>query len=165
MNYNRDLCRSLLLTVLLADTVPVIADDDPCPPTHTADNSDTAQTNNGDMGYLILPEQLKGRAYYRLDPDSTCKAHAPDRTVIKSWANKISFEDGRLLLWGKTCNDSPQTVPLSKAASEITISRDLTRIRYQGECLYYYEMPPKLCEFGSWCPAEDEAQGDNHGKQ
>jgi|GEM_PF-6016791 len=56
MNYSSHFCRSLLLTVLLVSTVPVFANDAPCPPTHAAGNNDAPQTKNGNMGYLILPE-------------------------------------------------------------------------------------------------------------
>lgn len=109
-----------------------------------------------ELGYVILPESLEGRDYYRLDDQARCKAHNAEHTLIKSWANKISFHAGRLLVWGSICNDSPRALPLSAAVADLRVSRDLRQLVYKGETLTHADAPPKLCEAGSWCPLQEE---------
>ncbi len=109
--------------------------------------------------YVVLSEQLEGRAYYRLDDKAACKANDPNHTLIKSWANKVSFHEGRLLEWGMICNDSPKVTPLRDAAVALMVTRDLKKISYHGETLMYGENPPKLCDAGVWCPLKSENQG------
>lgn len=111
------------------------------------------------LAYVVLPEQLEGRAYYRLDDKAACKADNPSHTLIKSWANKVSFHEGRLLEWGMICNDSPKVTPLRDAAVELMVTRDLKKISYYGETLLYWENPPKLCDEGIWCPLKPENPG------
>lgn len=127
---------------LSQDKIPAIAE----PPTQT-------------LAYMVLPEQLEGRAYYRLDDKAACKANNPNHTLIKSWANKLSFHEGRVLEWGMICNDSPKVTPLRDAAVELMVTRDLKKISYRGETLMYGENPPKLCDAGVWCPLKSENQG------
>lgn len=111
------------------------------------------------LAYVVLPEQLEGRTYYRLDDKAACKADNPSHTLIKSWANKVSFHEGRLLEWGMICNDSPKVTPLRDAVVELMVTRDLKKISHHGETLMYWENPPKLCDEGVWCPLKPENQG------
>jgi len=97
---------------------------------------------------------LNGRSYVRMEKDATCKANNPEHTVIKTWANKISFENGQILIWGKVCNDSPESISISQAGKNLFISADLRRIVYKNEVLRYSKDTPKLCEEGQWCPVE-----------
>jgi hypothetical protein len=112
---------------------------------HTADN----ENRPTGMGTL-----LNGRSYVRMEKDATCKANNPEHTVIKTWANKISFENGQILIWGKVCNDSPESISISQAGKNLFISADLRRIVYKNEVLRYSKDTPKLCEEGQWCPVE-----------
>ena len=112
---------------------------------HTADN----ENRPTGMGTL-----LNGRSYVRMEKDATCKANNPEHTVIKTWANKISFENGQILIWGKVCNDSPESISISHAGKNLFISADLRRIVYKNEVLRYSKDTPKLCEEGQWCPVE-----------
>ena len=97
---------------------------------------------------------LNGRIYVRMEKDATCKANDPERTVLKTWANKVSFENGQVLIWGKVCNDSPESLPLSQAGKSLLISADLKRIVYKNEVLRYSKDTPKLCDEGQWCKVE-----------
>jgi hypothetical protein len=97
---------------------------------------------------------LNGRSYVRMEKDATCKANNPEHTVIKTWANKISFENGQILIWGKVCNDSPESIFISQAGKNLFISADLRRIVYKNEVLRYFKDAPKLCDDGQWCPVE-----------
>ncbi len=108
------------------------------------------------LAYVLLPAQLDGRAYYRLDATATCKTNTAEHTVIKSWANKVSFHGERVLVWGPICNDTPTAIALREAAAEIMVTRDLNTLRYKGECLTYAEKPPTLCAQGLWCPVPAE---------
>jgi len=97
---------------------------------------------------------LNGRSYVIMGKDITCRANDLARTEIKSWANKISFEEGRVLVWGKVCNDSPENIAISKVGKSLLISADLNIIIYKNEVLRYSESGPKLCDVGLWCPVE-----------
>ena len=97
---------------------------------------------------------LNGRIYVRMEKDATCKANDPERTVLKTWANKVSFENGQVLIWGKVCNDSFESLPLSQACKSLLISADLKRIVYKNEVLRYSQDTPKLCDEGQWCKVE-----------
>ena len=97
---------------------------------------------------------LNGRIYVRMEKDATCKANDPERTVLKTWANKVSFENGQVLIWGKVCNDSPESLSLSQAGKSLLISADLKRIVYKNEVLRYSQDTPKLCDEGQWCKVE-----------
>jgi hypothetical protein len=114
--------------------------------THSAEN-DSKPTG--------MAKLLNGRTYIRLDNDATCKSNDPEHTVIKTWANKISFENGRVLIWGKVCNDSPESLPVAKLGKNLLISSDLKRIVYNKEVLLYFKDAPKLCDAGQWCPVEN----------
>lgn len=130
----------------------------PVPAKPLMDRPGASDSSAAELAYLVLPDQLDERAYYRLDSQSTCKANTSERTVIRSWANKVSFHAGRLLEWGMVCNDSPKAKPLREAAPELMVTRDLKTIRYKGETLVYSEQPPKLCDGGIWCPVKPEKQ-------
>lgn len=95
---------------------------------------------------------LNGRNYVRLQMDATCKANDPEHTLLKTWANRVSFSDGKILVWGTVCNDSPNVIPLTKAGNSLLISADLKRIVYKNEVLRYTKDMPDLCEAGQWCP-------------
>jgi hypothetical protein len=101
-----------------------------------------------------LSKVLQGRSYVRLQKDATCKANDAERTVLKTWGNRVSFSDGNMLVWGTVCNDSAEQLPLSAAGSSLLISADLKRIVYKNEVLRYVKEVPRLCEGGQWCPAE-----------
>lgn len=115
-----------------------------------------AQSPAGDERGKVrsLQKALEGREYIRMGKDVTCKSNSPERTVLKSWANRISVKDGALLVWGPVCNDSPESIPLAQAARSVFVSADLKRILYKGEVLAYAKELPKLCEAGPWCPVE-----------
>jgi hypothetical protein len=98
---------------------------------------------------------LNGRSYVRMDKDLTCKSNDPEHTVLKTWANKITIENGRILIWGKVCNDSPESISFSEAGKNLFISVDLKRIIYKKEVLLYSRDTPKLCDAGQWCPVEE----------
>ncbi len=114
--------------------------------THSAENDGKS---NG------VAKLLNGRTYIRLDNDATCKSNNPEHTVLKTWANKITFENGRILIWGKVCNDSPESLPVAKLGKTLLISADLKRIVYNKEVLLYSKDAPKLCDAGQWCPVEN----------
>lgn len=97
---------------------------------------------------------LNGRSYVLVGKDVTCKGNDPEHTEIKSWANKISFEGGQVLVWGKICNDSPENIALSKIGKSLLISADLNIIIYKNEVLRYSKVNPKLCDAGLWCPVK-----------
>lgn len=102
-----------------------------------------------------IAKLLNGRSYVLLSKEATCKANNPEHTVLKSWANRISFENGQLLVWGKVCNDTPDTIPLAQAGKNLLISLDLKRVVYKNEVLRYARELPALCDAGQWCPVED----------
>jgi hypothetical protein len=114
--------------------------------THSAEN-DSKSTG--------MAKLLNGRTYIRLDNNATCKSNNPEHTVLKTWANKITFENGRVLIWGKVCNDSPESLPVTKIGKNLLISADLKRIVYNKEVLLYFNADPKLCDAGQWCPVEN----------
>ena len=97
---------------------------------------------------------LNGRIYVRMEKDATCKANNQEHTVLKTWANKVSFENGQVLIWGKVCNDSFESLPLSQAGKSLLISADLKRIVYKNEVLRYSQDTPKLCDEGQWWKVE-----------
>ena len=168
--------RFALFAMAMAFTTPLLARaataEGPQPPAAANKPETTAPSNPSQnkipaiaeppapvLAYVVLPEQLEGRAYYRLDDKAACKADNPDHTLIKSWANKVSFHEGRLLEWGMVCNDSPKVTSLRDAAVELMVTRDLKKISYHGETLLYWENPPKLCDEGIWCPLKPENPG------
>lgn len=143
--------RGIVLALLLGGAVAGGASERPgdgCAPVVPG----TMATVPGDWAYVVFPDQLDGRAYYRLDDKATCKSNTPGHTVIKTWANKITVQGERLLLWGSLCNDTPTVVPLREASAALLLSRDLHMLRYKGECLTYADKPPTLCPQGLWCP-------------
>jgi hypothetical protein len=97
---------------------------------------------------------LDGRSYLLIGKDVTCKANDPEHTEIKSWANKISFEGGKVLIWGKVCNDSPESMAISKLGKSLLISANLDIIIFKKQVLKYSKDNPKLCDAGLWCPVE-----------
>jgi hypothetical protein len=97
---------------------------------------------------------LNGRSYVLVGKDVTCKGNDPEHTEIKSWANKISFEGGQVLVWGKICNDSPENIAISEIGKSLLISADLNIIIYKNEVLRYFKVAPKLCDAGLWCPVK-----------
>ena len=97
---------------------------------------------------------LNGRSYVLMGKNVTCRGNDPEHTEIKSWANKISFEGGQVLVWGKVCNDSPENIAISKIGKNLFISADLNIIIYKNEVLRYSKVDPKLCDAGLWCPAK-----------
>ena len=100
---------------------------------------------------------LDGRNYVRMGKDITCKGNDPEHTELKSWANKISFESGQILIWGKVCNDSPESVAFSTIGKNLLISADLSIIVYKNEVLKYFKDGTKLCDAGLWCPVKQVA--------
>jgi len=99
-----------------------------------------------------IAKLLQGRSYVRLQKGATCKANDPEHTVLATWANRISFSDGKMLLWGTVCNDSPESLSLAEAGSNLLVSADLKRIVFKNEVLRYTKDTPKLCDEGQWCP-------------
>lgn len=95
-----------------------------------------------------LLERLEGRSYYNMTPAS-CRANAPGRPWVKSWTNHIQFHEGRVLIWGKICNDSPVTEPFRP--EDFDFNEDLSSLVYKAERFELHEQPPKLCEAGQWC--------------
>ena len=98
------------------------------------------------------PDELQGRDYYRLEEKTTCKLPGPESIHLKTWANRLTIEDGRLLIWGPICSDAPIVVPWSEAARDLRISADRQHLSYKGEILIHAATPPQLCEAGQWCP-------------
>jgi hypothetical protein len=148
-----------LLAILAVGLAVVAAGERPgngCPPPAPGTTPATAAASQRRLAYMVLPDQIDGHAYYRLDGTVTCKANNAEHTVIKSWANKVSFHGDQLLVWGPVCNDTPTVIALREAAAELMITRDLKTIFYKGECLAYSEHPPKLCAQGIWCPVKPE---------
>lgn len=113
-----------------------------------------AHAGENDNKLSGISKLLNTRTYVRMDKDATCKANDPEHTVLKTWANKISFENGQVLVWGKVCNDSPESISFVEAGKSLYISADLKRIVYKNEVLRYYKDAPKLCDGGQWCPVE-----------
>ena len=104
-----------------------------------------------------IAKLLQGRSYVRLQKGATCKANDPEHTVLATWANRISFSDGKMLLWGTVCNDSPESLSLAEAGSNLLVSADLKRIVFKNEVLRYTKDTPKLCDEGQWCPVNKAA--------
>lgn len=102
-----------------------------------------------------IAKLLNGRSYVHLGKNATCKANNAEHTVLKTWVNRISLENGQLLVWGKVCNDTPETIPLSQVGKNLLISLDLKRLVYKNEVLRYAKELPALCDAGQWCPAEE----------
>lgn len=113
------------------------------------------QSQAGDVQPQVddLVRVLEGRAYYLLEDNFTCRAHAPERPRIKSWKNKLEFTRGQILLWHTLCNDSPMVMDFAAHAFEFV--NDLSSLTYQQETYTYYAHPPQLCAQGQWCPAEE----------
>jgi len=103
----------------------------------------------------VLAKILDGKSYYRLTTGKTCQANDPERTLIKSWSNKVSFKNGQILVWGSVCNDSPELILFSDAKNDLFVSSDLRIIVYKKEVLVLYGKEPKLCPAGQWCPLGD----------
>ena len=99
-----------------------------------------------------MAKLLQGRIYVRLQKGATCKANDPEHTVLATWANRVSFSDGKMLLWGSVCNDSPESLSMAEVGSNLLVSADLKRIVFKNEVLRYTKDTPKLCEQGQWCP-------------
>ena len=99
-----------------------------------------------------IAKLLQGRSYVRLQKGATCKANDPEHRVLATWANRISFSDGKMLLWGTVCNDSPESLSMAEAGSNLLVSADLKRIVFKNEVLRYTKDTPKLCDEGQWCP-------------
>jgi len=99
-----------------------------------------------------IAKLLQGRSYVRLQKGATCKANDSEHTVLATWANRISFSDGKMLLWGTVCNDSPESLSMAEAGSNLLVSADLKRIVFKNEVLRYTKDTPKLCDEGQWCP-------------
>jgi hypothetical protein len=95
---------------------------------------------------------LEGRTYYHLGEGVSCKSNTPERTLIKSWSNKVSFNNESMLVWGKICNDSVENINLKIIKDTIYIAPDLETVIFHGEKLIFYSQPPKLCDTGIWCP-------------
>jgi len=103
----------------------------------------------------VLSKILDGKSYYHLTKGKTCQANDPERTVIKSWSNKVSFKGGQILVWGSVCNDSPELILFSDVKNDLFVSSDLRIIVYKKEVLVLYGDEPKLCPAGQWCPLGD----------
>lgn len=112
-----------------------------------------AQSSGGDPP--VLAKILDGKSYYHLTKGKTCQSNDPERTVIKSWSNKVSFKDDKILVWGSICNDSPELISFADAKNDLFISSDLRIIVYKKEVLVLYVKEPKLCAAGQWCPHGD----------
>ena len=103
-----------------------------------------------------LPNALEGRAYYLLADDVTCRANTPERPRLKSWKNKLTFAQEKVLMWQTLCNDSPLVLDFD--AHAFVVSHGFSSLTYEGETYTYYEHPPQLCAQGQWCPV-DAPQG------
>jgi hypothetical protein len=148
-----------LLVMLVVGTAVVTAGErlgDGCPPLASETTSATVTPSQRELAYVVLSDQIDGHAYYQLDETATCKANNAQHTVIKSWANKVSFHGDRLLVWGPVCNDTSTVVALREATAELMVTRDLKTLVYKGECLTYSDSPPQLCAQGIWCPVKPE---------
>ena len=107
-----------------------------------------------DVTNIKIAKLLNGKSYYHLNDKVTCKSNDPDRTIIKSWVNKISFNDNQILIWGTICSDSPEIVKFKSAGRDLLVSSDLQLIIYKKEVLYFRNPEPKLCDEGKWCPQD-----------
>ena len=99
-----------------------------------------------------LLSALEGRAYYLLADNVTCRANTPDHPYLKSWKNKLTFTQGKVVIWQTLCNDSPLVLDFDGRAFVFT--PDLSSLTYAGESYTYYAHPPQLCDQGQWCPVE-----------
>ena len=113
-----------------------------------------AQAGENEIKLTGIGKLLNGRSYVLMGKDITCRGNDPEHTEIKSWANKISFEGGQALVWGKVCNDSPENIAISKIGKNLFVSADLNIIIYKNEVLRYSKVDPKLCDAGLWCPVK-----------
>ncbi len=103
------------------------------------------KTNTFDFSHII-----EGRNYYLLEDGFTCRANAPKRPILKSWKNHIGFNNNEILIWETICNDNPTIKPFN--INNFSFSKDLSSFIYQSEKYMFYEVPPKLCSEGQWCP-------------
>ena len=103
-------------------------------------------------GRLDIFKLLEGRTYYLLGEGVSCKSNTPERTAIKSWSKKVSFNNESMLVWGNICNDSVENINLKIVKDTIYIAPDMETIIFHGEKLIFYPKPPKLCDAGMWCP-------------
>jgi hypothetical protein len=81
-----------------------------------------------------------------------CRAHTPDRPYLKSWKNRLTFAQGKVLIWQTLCNDNPLVLDFDALA--FVFAPDLSSLTYEGEAYTYYAHPPQLCDQGQWCPVE-----------
>ncbi len=94
--------------------------------------------------------QIEGRSYYWFKDGFSCRANALGKPILKSWKNRVEFQDGEVLVWDSICNDNPT---LKKFKPEdFSFSEDWSSLEYQSEQYTFYEEVPKLCPQGQWCP-------------
>ena len=118
------------------------------------DNTGQAPSQDGHVSSTgaALLSALEGRAYYLLADHVTCRANTPDRPDLQSWKNKLTFAQGKVLIWQTLCNDSPLVLDFDGRAFVLT--PDLSSLTYEGASYTYYAQPPQLCDQGQWCPVE-----------
>lgn len=99
------------------------------------------------------PNQINNSNYYLFENGLTCRTNTPEKTVIKTWKNRIQFTNNKVLIWGNLCSDYPVTTKFNP--SEFIFSEDLSHFVYKSEKYILNEHPPKLCKKGQWCPVEE----------
>jgi len=97
--------------------------------------------------------RIEGRNYYLLEEGFTCRANAPGKPILKSWKNRVEFNNGDILIWETVCNDNPTVKPFD--IKNFSFSEDLSLLKYQSEEYSFYAEPPKLCPGGQWCPVTE----------
>jgi hypothetical protein len=100
--------------------------------------------------------RIEGRNYYQLEEGFTCRANAPGKPILKSWKNRVEFNNGDILIWETVCNDNPTVKPFY--IKNFSFSEDLSSLKYQSEEYKFYETPPKLCSEGQWCPVSEQQE-------
>jgi len=100
--------------------------------------------------------RIEGRNYYLLEEGFTCRANAPGKPILKSWKNRVEFNNGEILIWETVCNDNPTVKPFD--IKNFSFSKDLSLLEYQSEEYSFYEEPPKLCLEGQWCPISEQEE-------
>lgn len=98
--------------------------------------------------------RIEGRNYYLLEEGFTCRANAPGKPILKSWKNRVEFNNGEILIWETVCNDNPTVKPFD--VKNFSFSEDLSSLTYQSEEYDFYEEYPKLCPEGHWCPVSEQ---------
>ena len=99
----------------------------------------------------MISKKVEGKNFYLMQNNYTCVSNSPEKTVIKSWKNRIEiFEEKEVLIWGDLCNDQAEVVPFSH--KEFSYDRQVKIVSYKGENYQYFENKPKLCDEGWWCP-------------